>query len=120
MLKLKRIYEGVGDEDGYRILVDRLWPRGVSKEEAKLDYWAKEIAPSDKLRKEFHHEDDKFKEFRKEYLEELNINKKSAEFIELIKEKIILGNVTFLYAAKNEDYNNAVVLKEWLGEKVLI
>lgn len=114
MLNIKRIYEEASNEDGYRILVDRLWARGVSKEEAKLDYWAKDIAPSDLLRKEFHHENEQFQDFEKEYLKELNENDTKNQFRELIKEKLKLGNVTLLYAAKDEDKNNAVVLKAWL------
>lgn len=114
MLRIKRIYEGVSSEDGYRILVDRLWARGLPKEEAKLDYWAKEIAPSDTLRKEFHHENEDFKYFEENYLNELNANDKKNQFIELIKDKLKLGNVTLLYSAKEETQNNALVLRKWI------
>lgn len=118
MLKIKRIYDEWRKEDGFRVLVDRLWPRGVSKEEAKLEQWFKEIAPSDKLRKDFHHEDEEFEDFKKEYLQELKENDKKEEFLTLIKEKLDLGNVTLLYAAKNETMNNAVVLKEWIQKNL--
>ena len=117
MLRIKRIYESVSSEDGYRILIDRLWPRGVSKEEAKLDNWAKEIAPSDLLRKEFHHENEVFQDFETEYLKELNENNIKSQFIDLIQDKLKLGNVTLLYSAKDEVKNNAIVLKEWLEKK---
>ena len=118
MLKIKRIYEDYEKEDDYRVLVDRLWPRGVSKEDAKLDAWEKEIAPSEKLRKSFNHEDDKFDGFKKSYLEELKDSDDSEEFFKMIKEKLKNGNVTLLYGAKNEESNNAVVLKEWLKRKL--
>ena len=112
---LKIMYDKASKDDGFRILVDRLWPRGVSKEEAELGYWAKEIAPSDELRKDFHHEDEEFGDFKRDYLKELNTNEESEKFKSLVKEKLKLGNVTLLYAAKTEDNNNAVVLKEWLN-----
>ncbi len=118
MLIIKRIYEDMSSEDGYRILVDRLWARGESKEEAKLDYWAKEIAPSTKLRKAFNHETDKFEDFEEEYVSELNANEKSKDFLDLIKDKLKIGNVTLLYGAKNEEMNNAVVLKKWVEERL--
>lgn len=118
MLKIKRMYEDASADDGYRILVDRLWARGVSKEEAKLDYWAKEIAPSKELRSEFHHEQETFEDFQKDYLAELNKNDLAKEFAALVKEKLKEGNVTLLYSAKNEALNNAVVLKNWLEKEV--
>lgn len=114
MLKIKRIYDDKSSEDGYRILVDRLWARGESKKEADLDYWAKEIAPSTETRKEFHHEANKFDDFKKEYLEELNKNEKAKLFLDLVEDKLKIGDVTLLYGAKNESMNNAVVLKEWI------
>lgn len=118
MLEIKRIYEDKKDEDGYRILVDRLWPRGVSKEKAEIDYWAKEIAPLDKSRKAFNHEADKFKDFKEQYLKELNVNNGSKDFLDSIKDKLKSGNVTLLYGAKNQEMNNAVVLKEWIEENI--
>lgn len=118
MLRIKRIYEEAGAEDGYRILVDRLWPRGVSKERAALDYWAKEISPSSDLRKYFNHEMDRFEEFTGAYLYEISINKKSKEFLDLVIEKLRLGNVTLLYAAKDATINHVVVLKNWIEENI--
>ncbi len=114
MLRTKRIYQESSKEDGYRILVDRLWPRGVSKGKANIDYWAKEITPSIDLRKDFNHEPDKFEEFKQAYLYELSNNKKSKEFLELINSKLETGNVTLLYAARDENINHAVVLKDWV------
>lgn len=114
MLRTKRIYQESSKEDGYRILVDRLWPRGVSKGKANIDYWAKEITPSIDLRKDFNHEPDKFEEFKQAYLYELSNNKKSKEFLELINSKLETGNVTLLYAARDESINHAVVLKDWV------
>lgn len=109
MIKLKRIYEEASKNDGYRILVDRLWPRGISKEKAKLDLWLKDIAPSDALRKWFGHAPDKWMEFQKKYKAELAKNKKIFEQLEeIIKNK---KNVTLLYAAKDEKRNQAVILK---------
>ena len=108
MITLKRIYEKPAKEDGTRILVDRLWPRGISKEEAKIDLWLKDIGPSNNLRKWFNHEDSKWEEFRKKYFEELKDKK---ELLEQIKKQ--KGTVTFLFGAKNIEHNNAVALKEY-------
>lgn len=105
-VSIKRIYEPVDKTDGYRILVDRLWPRGVSKEEAHIDLWLKEIAPSDELREWFGHEVQKWEEFQKKYKAELKSNP-ALEQLQHLKEK----NVTLLYAAKDEEHNNAVVLQ---------
>jgi len=112
MLKLKRIYEKPEKGDGYRILVDRLWPRGVSKEKAQLDLWLKDIAPSTELRKWFAHDPAKWSEFQKRYKKELA---KQTEAIALLKsllkkEKI----VTFLFATKDKEHNEAVVIKDFL------
>lgn len=114
MLKMKRIYEEASSEDGYRILVDRLWPRGVAKERAQIDYWAKEITPSTDIRKAFKHEAGQFEDFRKAYVYELDTNEGSKEFLNLIYEKLKAGNVTLLYAAKNEQINHVIVLKDWI------
>ena len=118
MLRIKRIYEDPSKDDGTRILVDRLWARGITKEDAKLDEWEKEIAPTNETRKLFDHEAAKFEDFEKEYKKELDENKASNDFVKLIKDKLKLGNVTLLYGAKNEEMNNAVVLKEWLDAKL--
>ena len=112
----KRIYETPAETDGFRILVDRLWPRGIKKEKADINLWAKEIAPSNELRKWFSHDPEKYDEFKELYTKELNSNPQSQEFKDLCLQKIKDLNVTLLYAAKDEKYNNAVVLKDWLDE----
>lgn len=106
-IKIKRIYEAPESNDGYRILVDRLWPRGISKDNAQLDEWNKDLAPSDELRKWFNHQPELFAEFTKKYKSEL----KSQE--DILKRLKLLGkkqNLTLLYAAKDTEHNNAVVL----------
>lgn len=109
---LKRVYENYNKSDGYRILVDRLWPRGVSKEDAHLDEWLKEVAPTNDLRKWYGHEVEKWKEFSKKYLAEIKKNKEATNELEdAVKGK---KKVTLLFGAKDEEHNQAVVLKEWL------
>ncbi len=100
--------------DGFRILVDRLWPRGLSKEKAKVDLWLKDIAPTDKLRKWYAHELKKWDKFRRRYFEELAEKK---ELVELIQNKGREGTVTLLYGSKIEKLNNAVALKEYIETK---
>jgi uncharacterized protein YeaO (DUF488 family) len=111
LIKIKRVYDEPDESDGYRILIDRLWPRGLSKEKAKIDLWLKDIAPSDNLRKRFAHDPNKWVEFKKRYFEEIDNNKK---VLELMLKKAKEGAVTLLYGAKNEKFNNAVVLKEYI------
>jgi uncharacterized protein YeaO (DUF488 family) len=112
MIRVKRIYDHPSKEDGFRILVDRLWPRGLSKNKAKVDLWLREIAPSDGLRKWFSHDPEKWEEFKRKYKEELKRQKESLDIIrQLESEK---GIVTLLYSAKDEKHNNAVVLAEAL------
>jgi len=118
MLTIKRVYEASSKEDGYRILVDRLWPRGISKARANLYKWAKEITPSDELRKEFGHEPDKFGWFKKEYVKELNKNPETKSFIQEVKTLLPKNNVTFLYGAKDPKINHAVVLKDYVDKKM--
>lgn len=113
-IKTKRIYEDYSDEDGYRVLVDRLWPRGVSKEKAKLDEWLKDIAPSTELRKWFDHDPDKFEEFQTRYKIELS---SKDEAVNHLLKKVAQQPITLLYAAKDEQHNHAVVLQEFLREK---
>ena len=113
----KRIYEEPDNNDGYRVLVDRLWPRGVSKDEAKIDEWVKHIAPSNELRKSFDHQPEKMAEFKKKYLDEIEGNELAEEFRSSILEELNKGTVTLLYGAKDEENNNAVVLKEWIEKK---
>ena len=112
MIVLKRIYDKTGEKDGYRILIDRLWPRGVSKDEAKINLWLKEVAPSNELRKWFSHDIKKWDDFKSKYKKELKGNLEIVQKIKQIEkeEKI----VTLLYSAKDEKHNNAVVLKEYL------
>ena len=111
-IQLKRIYEAGSKEDGYRILVDRLWPRGFTKEKAALDLWLKEIAPSNELRKWFGHDPDKWKDFQKKYRQELKQNK---EAVDILKDYIQKGKVTLLYAAKDEEHNEAQVIKDFIS-----
>lgn len=110
-LQIKRVYDTPTKMDGYRILVDRLWPRGLTKEKAKIDLWLKEIAPSNELRKWYNHEPEKWSEFKKRYLHEL---KDKAEELAIIKEQLKSSIVTLLYSAHEQELNNAVVLKEFL------
>lgn len=108
---IKRIYEEASESDGYRLLVDRIWPRGISKEKAKLDEWNKEIAPSTELRKWFDHQEERFDAFATKYKKELSENKSELQRIKEITKELQL---CLLYGAKNEKYNQAVVLKEVL------
>lgn len=117
-LRCKRIYEPAEETDGCRILVDRLWPRGIKKENAGLNVWAKEIAPSSELRRWFSHDPAKFDAFKKSYREELDTSSASQEFRNRCKEELREHPVTLLYAAKDEHCNHAVVLKEWLEEGI--
>lgn len=111
-IKIKRVYEEPQSSDGFRILVDRLWPRGVSKERAKIDLWLKEISPSKELRKWYHNNFDQWNEFKKKYSDELKSSPKAvAEIKKLIKSNKI---VTLLYASTKEN-NNASALKEFLN-----
>lgn len=106
-MKIKRVYEPPEKEDGIRILVDRLWPRGLTKEKAKVDLWLKDIAPSTALRKWFGHDPGKWEEFKKRYRQELKENKVP---VSLLKEQMEKADVTLIYAAKDEDHNEALVL----------
>ncbi|ALV21207.1 MAG: DUF488 domain-containing protein [Carnobacterium sp.] len=117
MLRMKRVYEEAEKADHYRILVDRIWPRGLSKEKANLDEWEKEIAPSTELRKAFNHDPKKFDQFKKDYLAELKENHNSDEFVETIRKQLKKGNVTLVYAAKDVEHNQVVVLLEFLASK---
>jgi len=110
---IKRVYEQPVKTDGFRILIDRLWPRGLSKEKAKVDLWLKEIAPSTELRKWFNHEPEKWKAFEKKYKEEI---KKNPEPLVLLRAKMKEGKITLVYGAKEERYNDAVVLQEMLSK----
>lgn len=111
MITIKRIYEGPSADDGTRVLVDRLWPRGVSKEKAKLDLWLKEIAPSDELREWFNHKPERFDEFSRKYMAEL-VDNPAVAILRNLESKS--KNVTLLYAAKDPAMNNAIILKKYL------
>lgn len=119
-IQIKRIYEEKSDLDGFRVLVDRLWPRGITKERAALDEWRRDIAPSPELRKWFGHKSELFADFSKKYLDELEKNQFAAAFVNLCREKLKSQNVTLLYAAKNPECNHALVLKNWLCEKLAL
>jgi uncharacterized protein YeaO (DUF488 family) len=112
MVRIKRIYLSPAEEDGRRILVDRLWPRGVSKEAASVDEWLKELAPSDELRRWFGHDPARWDEFRRRYTEELM---EKQELLTSLRRETKKGIVTLLFAARDEEHNNAVVLKEILS-----
>ena len=113
-IAIKRIYEKATENDGYRILVDRIWPRGISKEHADLDEWNKNIAPSTVLRKWFDHQEDRFEEFTIKYKEELS---KQVEELNRIKKFAETKQVTLLYAAKDEHLNQAIILRSILNLK---
>lgn len=111
MIKIKRAYDPVSSDDGYRILVGRLWPRGVSKKRAALDLWLKDVAPSTELRKWFGHDQTKWDEFRRRYWKELE---DKPEDIAILMQKMKAGPVTLIYSARDREHNAAVALKEYL------
>ena len=113
MIKIKRIYDPYAEDDGERVLVDRLWPRGIKKEDARCDLWLKDIAPSAGLRKWFSHDPARWQEFKKRYRKELEDRQ---DMIEDLKKEARKRTVTLLFAAKDSERNNAVVLKEIIGE----
>ena len=114
-IALKRIYESYSPDDGLRILVDRLWPRGLAKEKAHIDLWLKNAAPSTELRHWFNHETSKWEEFRRRYVEELRRSPHALEeFHEAVRGH---EHITLLYAAKDEQHNQAVVLRDFLTAK---
>ena len=108
---LKRVYEYPSPKDGYRVLVDRLWPRGLSKDKTKLDQWMKDIAPSDGLRKWFHNNPSEWAEFRRRYLSEL---KQYRDELRSLATRARRGHVTLVYASSDEKHNNAVVMKQYM------
>jgi uncharacterized protein YeaO (DUF488 family) len=112
--KVKRVYAPASPEDGLRVLVDRLWPRGVKRETAKIDVWVKEIAPSDALRRHFHGDPEHWDRFVRAYRKELTREPAASAVRDLLGHK---GAVTLLYAARDEPHNNAVALKAWLEEQ---
>lgn len=110
-IKLKRAYDSYDKNDGQRVLVDRLWPRGIRKEDLKADLWLKEIAPSNELRKWFNHEDDKWPLFKERYFTELD---KNIDVVNKLIDLVKKGDVTLVFSASNVEHNQAVVLKEYL------
>jgi uncharacterized protein YeaO (DUF488 family) len=114
MIKLKRAYEKPSKEDGFRILVERLWPRGLTKQRAAVDLWLKDVSPSPKLRKWYGHDLARWNEFQERYWKELQENQ---EPINLLKQKAKEGTVTLVYAARDAEHNSALVLKQFLSKK---
>jgi len=114
MIKVERIYSASNDDGGLRILVERLWPRGFTKERANLGMWMKNIAPSDALRKWFNHEPVKWEEFKRKYYEELDNNPETKKLEEICRK----NDVIFLFSSKEEKMNNAVALKEYIETKI--
>jgi uncharacterized protein YeaO (DUF488 family) len=112
-VQIKRIYEPYGESDGYRVLVDRLWPRGIAKDKAHIDQWLKDVGPSTELRQWFHHEEGKWHEFETRYRHELK-NSEALKELSGLAEKH--KNLTLVYSAKDEKNNQAVVLKELIGK----
>ena len=111
---IKRVYDRPGPEDGKRILVDRLWPRGLRKEEARIDYWAKDISPSSELRKWYGHDPAKWEEFKERYFAELD---RAAEGVERLRKELAEGPATFVYSSKETVINNAEALKLYLENR---
>jgi len=115
MIRIKRVYEPAESNDGARILVDRLWPRGIAKEALRLDSWNKDVAPSNDLRKWFSHDPARWNEFKRRYFAELDTNPSAwSSLAELVRS----GDVTLLYSAKDEGYNNAAALRDYLEGKL--
>ena len=115
MIAIKRAYEAASKADGARFLVDRLWPRGVKKEDLAIKAWMKDASPSNELRKWYHHDPDQWDEFRRRYFAEL---KENPEGWEPLLEAARDGAITLVYSAKHEDHNNAVALKEFLTKRL--
>ncbi len=111
VITLIRVYDETSPREGYRVLVDRLWPRGVTKDKLKLDSWMKEVAPSNELRKWFSHEPSKWNDFKIRYFKELDGNSSVQELIDICRRE---RDVVFLYSSKEKDFNNAVALKEYV------
>lgn len=116
-LHIKRVYEPMSDDDGFRVLVDRLWPRGIAKEKARIDLWLKDIAPSDELRRRLHADPSTWDDFVARYRRQL-AQEPALSAAARLHERVRSGPVTLLYAARDETHNNAVALKAWL-ERVL-
>jgi len=117
MIQIKRVYDSPQKGDGVRILVDRLWPRGIKKENLDYDEWPKELAPSSDLRKKFHSDSLSYSEFKKEYKKELKQDEAQDKILEIAK-VAKKKKVTLLYGAKDTEHNNAVVLKEMIEKEI--
>jgi len=116
MIQIKRVYDPAGDKDGYRVLIDRLWPRGVKKDQANIDLWFKEAAPTPELRKWFHEAPiERWQQFRKAYHSELEKNDELADFEKLVEEHPV---ITLVYGAKDGQHNHALVLQEFLKQSL--
>lgn len=115
-LKIKRAYEDLTAVTGKRVLVDRIWPRGIKKENLHLDLWEKEIAPTSELRKAFNHVPEKYPWFKEQYLAEIQANPVYAHFLEQIRQWLTTEDVLFIYGAKDETHNQAIVLQEKVEE----
>lgn len=113
-MQIARIYQSLDNPSGYRILVDRIWPRGISKQKAHLDIWFRDIAPSTELRKWFGHIPDRYDEFHAKYFNELDKNPKTKELLELVKQH---PDAILLYSAKDQKHNQAVVLKDYINQR---
>ncbi len=113
-IRTRRAYDDMAENDGYRVLVDRIWPRGVAKDDLDLDDWCKDIAPSDDLRKWFDHDPEKWNEFKRRYRKELDDN----SAVERLLDKAREGRVTLIYGAKDETHNNAKALRDYLRDTV--
>ena len=117
MIRIRRVYDNPSSGEGYRILVDRLWPRGMKKSELAFDAWEKDLAPSNDLRRSFGHEPGRWTQFRGDYLKELRSGP-AREKLRSIAERARKRNVTLLYSARDEEHNNAVVLRELLQRRL--
>jgi uncharacterized protein YeaO (DUF488 family) len=115
VIRLKRAYDPPAKDEGTRILVDRLWPRGMTKEKAAIDVWMKDVAPSPELRKWYSHEDSKWDEFRKRYREELDGN---GEWVGKLRDMAVKGEISLIYSTKDPDRNSATVLREYLLQAI--
>jgi len=114
-IRIKRVYEAPSDEDGARILVDRLWPRGLTKEAARIDFWPKEVAPSNELRKWYHQALDEWDELKRRYFEELD---QGPVGLDELLERVRQGPVTFVYSSKEPEHNNARALREYVEARL--
>jgi uncharacterized protein YeaO (DUF488 family) len=116
VIRTKRVYEHAAEEDGYRVLVERLWPRGVSKQKARLDAWEKSVAPSDALRRWYGHDPEKWEEFRERYERELEAPE-AREVLDGLAERARRSNVTLLYSSRDGEISNATVLQRLLSQR---